>query len=326
MMTPSFWHDPQSKMARVFAPLGMFYGYASRLWSQRQTLEKLDIPVICVGNLVSGGAGKTPVAMMIARELLARGKKVHFLSRGYGGYLKGPVRVDHHSFQEVGDEPLILAKIAPVWVAKDRRAGGRAAVQAGADIIILDDGHQNFSLHKDFSLVVIDTDYKFGNGRLFPAGPLREPISRGLGRAQGLVLVGEGEIPVNVFLPFVRVRFDPCTRDLEALRSRTLIPFAGIGRPQKFFRMLETYAIIYGFKILESVAFPDHYAYSQKDMEKLRDKAKRAGAILVTTEKDFMRLSLREGIYREGIYKVDLAPEIVEGSWDDLWKGTQFIR
>lgn len=319
MIPPSFWHDVDSKIAKALSPLGTLYGSISSFLARKKASQKLSVPVICIGNLVLGGAGKTPVAMMLGQELLARGKRVHFVSRGYGGRLKGPVLVRDHSFQEVGDEPLMLAKIAPTWVAKDRRAGGLAAVQAGAEIIILDDGHQNFTIYKDCALVVIDTDYQFGNGKLFPAGPLRESPAGGLARAQGLVLVGGKELSFAASLPFIRLKFDPCEKDLETLRSRTLLPFAGIGRPQKFFRMLEDYASAYDFKILKGIAFPDHYVYSKKDLETLREKGKREGVTLVTTEKDFIRLSLKEGIY-----PIRLSPKIIEGSWDRIWKGVKF--
>jgi tetraacyldisaccharide 4'-kinase len=319
MITPSFWHHSDSKIAKALSPLGALYGAISACLARRNTPEKLSVPVICIGNLVVGGAGKTPAAMLLGQALIAQGKRVHFVSRGYRGSLRGPVLVKGHSFQEVGDEPLMLAKIAPTWVAKDRSVGALAAVQAGAEIIILDDGHQNFTIHKDCSLVVIDTDYQFGNGRLFPAGPLRESPAQGLARAQGLILVGEKEFPLVSSLPFVRLRFKPCKEDLETFQSKTLLPFAGIGRPQKFFKMLEDYALAYDLKVLKGINFPDHYTYSEKDLENLQQKAKREGAMLVTTEKDWMRLS-----HKKGIFMVRLSPDIIEGSWDHIWKGLEF--
>src|SRR5215467_2330961 len=197
MRPPDFWNqtDLLSRLSvAVLAPAGQLYG-ASVAWRARFASPlRTKAKVVCVGNLTAGGTGKTPVAITIATELRASGFNVWCLSRGYGGRLRGPVVVDiaHHSASETGDEPLLLARAAPTVVSRDRRAGALLAQQRGAEIIVMDDGHQNFDLAKDLSLVVVDARTPFGNGRMLPAGPLREPVEQGLGRADAVVLVGDG--------------------------------------------------------------------------------------------------------------------------------------
>ncbi|MDX1542157.1 MAG: tetraacyldisaccharide 4'-kinase, partial [Geminicoccaceae bacterium] len=166
-------------------PFGRLYGVAGRLRRRFVRPWRAPVPVLCIGNLTVGGTGKTPLTMTLARRVAARGRRPHILSRGYGGRAKGPLRVDPgtHEALAVGDEPLLLADVAPTWVARDRRLSARAAIAAGADVLIMDDGFQNPALHQDLSLVVVDGTIGFGNHRLLPAGPLREPVAEGLGRA-----------------------------------------------------------------------------------------------------------------------------------------------
>ncbi len=191
MRQPEFWrHD--GAVAKILTPLGWAFHGAGRIrrWAARPYCA--PIPVICVGNLVAGGAGKTPVAMAIADMLLAARRKPHFLTRGFGGGLAGPVRVDRsgHDAGAVGDEALLLADMAPCWVARDRADGARAAVDAGAEIIVMDDGFQNPQPAKDLSLIVIDGGVGFGNRRVIPAGPLRENLAAGIRRADAAILIG----------------------------------------------------------------------------------------------------------------------------------------
>jgi tetraacyldisaccharide 4'-kinase len=247
--------------------------------------------VLCVGNLVAGGAGKTPVALSLAAALAERGRAVHLLTRGYGGRLKGPVRVDpeRHGWRNVGDEALLLARQAPTWVARDRVAGGLAAIADGADAIVLDDGFQNPSLVHDLALLVIDGGYGLGNGRVMPAGPLREPAGDALARAGAVVLVGDDETGVLATVGSSRVvlraRLVPGTEG-EQLAGRRVFAFAGIGRPEKFFRTLADLRA----EVVGTAAFPDHHPFEPDEVMRLVEHAHAERARPITTAKDFVRL------------------------------------
>lgn len=298
MRAPDFWTE-DGALAALLAPLGAGYDLAGRLRRALVPPVSADIPVICVGNLVAGGAGKTPVVLALAAALAARGAVVHCLSRGYGGRAPGPRRVDaaRDSAAEVGDEALLLARAAPSWVARDRAAGARAAAAAGARVLVMDDGFQNPALAKDLSLVVVDGAYGFGNRRVMPAGPLRETVARGLARADAVVLLGRDERnlgpTLGARLPLLTARLAPRPGS-ESLAGRKVLAFAGIGRPAKFFATLADL----GAKVVETRAFPDHHAYAPAEIESLRARAAALDACAVTTEKDAVRLppELREGI------------------------------
>jgi tetraacyldisaccharide 4'-kinase len=251
------------------------------------------IPVICVGNLTVGGAGKTPAAMAVVQLLQQAGKRPFVLSRGYGGRLAGPVRVDpqSHNAADVGDEALLLARVAPTVVARDRVAGAQAARAAGADIIVMDDGFQNPSLKKDLSLLVIDGRGGIGNGFVFPAGPLRAPLAAQLARASALLVIGDGTgadavLKAESGLQVVHGRLEPDALEVAALRPRKVLAFAGIGDPDKFFRTLTEAGI--DARVRE--AFADHHRYSSAEAADLIARAQRDGLTLVTTEKDLARL------------------------------------
>lgn len=299
MKTPQFW-DHNGIAAALLSPAAWAYRGATRIRNAfAATPWRAPVPVVCIGNLVVGGAGKTPVAIDIARRLLRRGVDAHVLSRGYGGSAQGPLRVDPaiHSAVLTGDEPLLLANVAPTWVSADRPAGGRAAIDAEARALIMDDGFQNPSLAKDLSLLVVDGGYGLGNGRVFPAGPLRESVSSALSRTGAVVIVGEDKTGVAARLGD---RCDIIRADLvagpkgQALRGRAVVAFAGIGRPQKFFTTLREL----GCEIVESQAFADHHPYTDAELARLREAAARISAMLVTTEKDWVRIkpSARHGI------------------------------
>ena len=296
MRAPEFWrHD--GAMARLLSPASYLYETGSRLSRATTIPEKISVPVICIGNLVAGGAGKTPTALSVGAMLQRAGKQMHFLSRGYGGKSSGPLRVStgEHGVSDVGDEALLLAAQAPTWIAHDRAAGARAAADAGADCIVMDDGFQNNSLAKDLSLIVVDADYGFGNGRLLPAGPLRERIEDGFGRADAVVLI-EGALrpldqdssalpPLPAGVPVLKARLMP-TVDGERLREQPVVAFAGIGRPAKFFETL----LSLGAELIDGHAFADHHLYDEAEVMALVEAAHAANATLVTTAKDFVRL------------------------------------
>lgn len=290
MRAPAFWSG-NSVLSTLLLPLGAVYAAAGRVRRMAVTPWQATVPVICIGNIVAGGAGKTPVALAVARYLIGRGVQVHFLSRGYGGRLTGPVRVqpETHGAADVGDEPLLLAGTAPCWVAADRVAGAKAAVAAGAQAIVMDDGHQNPALAKTLSIVVVDGGTGFGNGRVLPAGPLREGIAAGLARADAVAILGEDRAGVESTLlpglPALHGDLEP-TEESRALAGKSLLAFAGIGRPEKFFETLRGL----GGRLAGSRAFPDHHPYSYKEVREIVDAARAAGALPVTTAKDAVRL------------------------------------
>jgi tetraacyldisaccharide 4'-kinase len=288
LLTPEFWARA-GLIPDLLQPLAWAYaaaGAARHAWTDPW---RAPVPVICVGNLVAGGAGKTPVAIALARRLQASGIALHLLSRGYGGSLAGPIAVDRarHDAAQVGDEALLLAAAAPAWIARDRVAGAKAAVAAGAQCLLLDDGLQNPTLAKDLALLVIDGAYGFGNRRVLPAGPLREPLDTGLARADAVVLMGEdraGVTPLLAGKTVLRARLVP--ENAAAFAGRTAVAFAGIGRPAKFFATLEAI----GARLAARHAFPDHHPYRAAELQRLLADAEAAHAVLVTTAKDAVRL------------------------------------
>jgi len=277
-------------MPRVLAPLSAVYQAVNWLNRSQTKTESVSVPVICIGNVVAGGAGKTPVAIAIAQFLQSLGWTPHFLSRGYGGSTEGPERVvlDVHDAGLVGDEPLLLAGVAPTWISKDRLAGARSAIAAGANVIIMDDGLQNLSIEKTISVLVIDGDFGVGNGRIIPAGPLRETPAQAVRKSDAIVLVGDDAVQLNFLtddVPVFRARIVPHALQSELVGEK-VVAFAGIGRPGKFFKSLEQA----GADIVAAVEFADHHPYSQNDIMKLVEKAALNNAALVTTRKDYVRL------------------------------------
>jgi tetraacyldisaccharide 4'-kinase len=292
MRAPDFWWRAKpSLLARLLKPFGALYGIRT-LKRMAQPGQRAPIPVVCVGNPIAGGAGKTPTAVEIARLLSHAGRKPVFLTRGYGGRLEGPVRVDpkQHTAKDVGDEPLLLAKTAPCIVARERVGGAELAAKLG-DVIVMDDGFQNPSLEKDMALLVIDADQGIGNGLCIPAGPLRAPIEEQLARADAVVLVGEGRaasfLSRRKKLPVLSASLVPDAKAAGALKGRRVLAFAGIGRPQKFSATLKAL----GADVVRLAAYPDHHVFTAKQARALLDEAARDDLVLVTTEKDFARLS-----------------------------------
>ncbi len=285
MRSPAFWNDSGAPGGRLLAPVGWLYGRLAR--PGRGRAQRASVPIVCVGNAVLGGAGKTPVALAVAERLAAAGHRPHFLSRGYGGRLRGPVRVDPaaHGAGDVGDEPLLLARAAPAWVARRRPAGAAAAAAAGASVVVMDDGFQNGSLASDAAILVADGAVGYGNGRVFPAGPLREPAAAAHARADALVIVGKPECVLPNGLPRLEARLAPAPGS-ERLAGETVFGFAGIGRPAKFIETLRDLgALTVSFR-----AFPDHHFYRPEEVMALLEQAAALGARCVTTEKDAVRL------------------------------------
>jgi tetraacyldisaccharide 4'-kinase len=301
LSTPRWWYarrPPRGGIVRALL-VGASWAWAEMTARRLRRGRPIDpgVPVICVGNLTMGGSGKTPVVRALVRLLGERGHAVHILSRGHGGRLTGPLRVDpaSHTAAEVGDEALMMAGDAPVWIARDRAQGARAAARAGAGIVVMDDGHQNPSVRKTLSMVVIDgetrdDEWPFGNGRVFPAGPMREPLAAGLARADAAVVLLPADIadPDPELLaavgrvPVLIARLEPAAPPPTGPQ----LGFAGIGKPWKMERALEAA----GCDLVDFAPFPDHRPISEGTLRFLADRAARLGAGLLTSEKDWVRL------------------------------------
>jgi len=285
MRTPKYWQS-NSLLSKLLTPLGWLYGQATQLRLKFKPSPKAEIPVICIGNITAGGTGKTPVSISVAKMLETDMYHPFFLTRGYGGKLQNiMVNTKKHSARDVGDEPLLLAQQAPVIVNADRFEGAKLAVQEGADIAIMDDGFQNPSLHKDLSFLVFDGSYGIGNGKIIPAGPLRETFEDGIKRADALIILGKDKhnLAERCKLPV----FFGHTETLQTTVSGDkVLAFAGIGHPQKFYHTLGQL----GFDIVQTIDFPDHHFYSKEELENILQKAKEQNAEVYTTSKDFVKI------------------------------------
>ena len=302
MRAPGFWYGQDGEetlkrdlWSKVLSPLGRLYAWGGRMRTQRTEAFEAPVPVICVGNLTAGGTGKTPLTMTIAKELIGQGERPVILTRGYGGQEEGPIHVKkgEHTAKHVGDEALLLARTAPTVVSRNRAKGAELAIQDGkASVILMDDGFQNPGLKKDFCIVVVDSETGFGNGRVIPAGPLREPIEEGLARAHAIVMMGNVMAAqdsdrlalTKARAPLFNARLEP--KPAQEVYRQKVFAFAGIGHPQKFFNTAKAL----GYRLLETKSFPDHHPYTDEELKDLTARAHTLGATLLTTEKDLIRI------------------------------------
>jgi tetraacyldisaccharide 4'-kinase len=295
MRAPRSWRSPRPGLiAQLLRPLGAIYGAATARRMARPG-ARVSAPVLCVGNFVAGGAGKTPAAIALARLLRAAGERPAFLSRGYGGEARADsvrVAARNDSARRVGDEPLLLARVAPCFVGPDRVASARLAVEDGASVLVMDDGLQNPSLAKTLALAVVDGESPFGNGLCLPAGPLRAPVAAQLPFVDALLMIGGGaetaarlaaEAPRK---PLFRASLKADAIAASQLIGRPVLAFAGIAHPEKFFATLAGI----GAQVVETAVFPDHWRFRRREIERLQARAARRGLTLVCTEKDFVRL------------------------------------
>jgi len=319
MRAPAFWRR-DGFLPALLSPLAALYAAATAARVARPGW-RAPVPVICCGNATAGGAGKTTLALDLGTRLTARGVAVAYLTRGYGGRATGPLDVQpgRHEVRDVGDEALLLAAVAPTFVAADRAAGARAAVVAGARVLVMDDGLQNPSLAKDFSFLVIDGADGFGNGRVIPAGPMREPVEAAAARCQAAVLIGDDRcgaadvLPAG--LPVLRVSL-LAGPEAANLAGGPVLAFAGIGRPEKFFATLEAA----GVHIARRLPFADHHAYSAAELRRVLEEAARLGAVAVTTPKDAVRLpaAVREMVRVVGVRLVWADPAALDAVLDGV--------
>ncbi|MBL0942091.1 MAG: tetraacyldisaccharide 4'-kinase [Alphaproteobacteria bacterium] len=272
-------------------PLSYLYQWGAQCRHACVIPRKINLPIICIGNLVMGGAGKTPTALALASWLREKGYNVHFFTRCFGWFEHCPVSVDlqRHTSNQVGDEALLLAKAAPTWVSRDRIQGAKAAQAAGAQLLIMDDGFQNPSLFKDLSLVVVDGQQGLGNQHVFPAGPLRESLATALRRAHGIVMIGQDKYKISTLLsqlPVLSSVMHATPDSMQWLIQKPIIAFAGLGYPEKFFYSLRQH----GGNLIATKEFPDHHPYTIEDLEPLIAQAEKNESWLVTTEKDMVRV------------------------------------
>jgi tetraacyldisaccharide 4'-kinase len=321
MHEPAFWYRSPSLASRLLMPLGALYGAVAARRLARGGIDA-GIPVLCVGNYHVGGAGKTPTVLALVELLRDAGEAPIVLSRGYGGKLRGPVKVDpdRHEAADVGDEPLMMAQAVAVVVARDRADGVALARSQGASVIVMDDGFQNPAIAKDASLIVIDGDRGLGNACVFPAGPLRAPLPPQLARTDALIIVGNGSAADTVAAAVaahgglvLRAHLKPSDVSVAALRGKRALAFAGIGDPQRFFRTLRGS----GVDVVTERAFADHHPFSQNELEALAGAAKRDGLTLVTTEKDLARLGRKRA--------PDIVPFAVTLRFDEETKLLRFV-
>ena len=291
LKAPKFWYQKKDTVySRTLYPFSLLFRLGTKVRNFINHTNKSPLPIICIGNIVIGGAGKTPVALKIGKILIKAGYKPHFISKGYAGIIKTNILVESwHSPKSVGDEPLLLSKIAPTWIGTNRNNSIQLANDKGSDCIVMDDGFQNPTIHKDFSIVVINASQEFGNKRVIPAGPLRESIKRGMSRTNLVIVIGEKtndlEKLIPTHIPTIFAKFN-INNENKIFKGQKITAFAGIAYPEKFFNSLREQ----GAKIVKEITYPDHHIFDENDLFSLAEIANKTQSILVSTQKDFVRI------------------------------------
>ena len=291
LKAPKFWYKKKDTIfSRALYPLSLLFRLGTKIRNLVNHTNKSPLPTICIGNIVIGGAGKTPVALKIGKILIRAGYKPNFISKGYAGIIKTSTLVkDWHSPKSVGDEPLLLSEVAPTWIGIDRNKSIQLAYNEGSDCIVMDDGFQNPTIHKDFSIIVINSSQEFGNKRVIPSGPLRESIKRGMSRTNLIVVIGEKNINLKNLIPnnipIISAQFI-INNENKIFKGQKITAFAGIAYPEKFFNSLK----LQGAKIMKEITYPDHHIFDENDILSLAETANKTQSILVTTQKDFVRI------------------------------------
>ena len=291
LKAPKFWYiKKDTYLSFILYPFSFIFRLGTKIRNITGYANKSSLPIICIGNIVVGGAGKTPVALKIGKILLKAGYNPHFISKGYAGIIKTNTLVESwHSPKSVGDESLLLSKVAPTWIGINRNESIKLAAHQGSDCIIMDDGFQNPSIYKDFSIIVINASQEFGNKRVMPAGPLRESIKRGLSRTNLVIVIGDvtdylqKTIPNHI--PIISAKFN-INNENKIFKGQKITAFAGIAYPEKFFTSLREQ----GAKIVKEITYPDHHIYDENDLLSLAETANKTQSILVSTQKDFVRV------------------------------------
>ena len=291
LKAPKFWYNKKNTfLSQVLYPLSLIFRLGTKIRIITSKTKKATLPIICIGNIVVGGAGKTPVSLKIGKILIKAGYKPHFISKGYAGIIKSSTLVENwHSPQSVGDESILLAEIAPTWIGQDRNESATLAASSGSDCLIMDDGFQNPTIHKDYSITVINASQEFGNRKVMPSGPLRESIKRGFSRTNLFIIIGETteflqkNIPDHI--PTIKAKF-AINKNNKIFKGQKITAFAGIAYPEKFFNSLTEQGAI----IVKEVTYPDHHIYDENDLLSLAEIANKTKSILVSTQKDFVRI------------------------------------
>ena len=291
LKAPKFWYkNKDTYLSNTLYPLSLIFRLGTKIRNIISIQKSANLPIICIGNIVVGGAGKTPVALKIGKMLKQGGYNPHFVSKGYGGFEKNNTLIQSwHSPKSVGDESLLLSEVSPTWIGLDRNESFKLAKNKGADCIIMDDGFQNPTLQKDYSIIVINSEQGFGNKRVMPSGPLRESITRGISRTNLVITIGEineevkSKIPNNI--PIIKSEFK-INNEQKIFKGKKITAFAGIAFPEKFFNSLRNQ----GAKVIKEITYPDHHIFEENDLLSLAEIANKNQSILVTTKKDYIRI------------------------------------